>query len=95
VLEAENGREALDLFKKEGSRTSLVILDLIMPGMGGRECLEGLLKIDPNVKILVASGFSADESVRETLQLGAKGFVTKPFRVKDLLRDVHRVLEGR
>ena len=93
VLKAANGREALDLFKKERSQISLVILDLIMPEMGGTECLKELLKIDPQVKVLVASGYSADASVKETIQMGAKGFVTKPFRVNELLRDVRRVLD--
>jgi two-component system, cell cycle sensor histidine kinase and response regulator CckA len=92
VLQAKNGKEALDLFKKEGSQISLVILDLIMPEMGGTECLKELLKIDPQVNVLVASGYSADASVKETIQIGAKGFVSKPFRVKELLRNVHRVL---
>ena len=93
VLKAANGREALDLFKKERSQISLVILDLIMPEMGGTECLKELLKIDPQVNVLVASGYSADASVKETIQMGAKGFVTKPFRVKELLRDVRKVLD--
>ena len=93
VLKAANGREALHLFKKERSRISLVILDLIMPEMGGSECLKQLLKIDPQVNVLVASGFSADASVKETIQMGAKGFVSKPFRVNELLRDVRKVLD--
>jgi len=93
VLQAVNGREALDLFKKERSQISLVILDLIMPEMGGTECLKELLKIDPQVKVLIASGYSGDASVKEIIQMGAKGFVTKPFRVKELLRDVRKVLD--
>jgi two-component system cell cycle sensor histidine kinase/response regulator CckA len=93
VLQAVNGREALDLLQKERSRISLVILDLIMPEMGGTECLKELLKIDPQVKVLVASGYSADASVKETIQMGAKGFVNKPFRVKDLLSEVRKVLD--
>ncbi len=93
VLQATNGREALDLFKKESSQISLVILDLIMPEMGGTECLKKLLKIDPQVKVLVASGYSADASVKKMIQIGAKGFVSKPFRVKDLLRGVRKVLD--
>jgi two-component system, cell cycle sensor histidine kinase and response regulator CckA len=93
VLTATNGREALDLFKKERSQISLVILDLIMPEMGGTECLKELLKIDPQVRILVASGYSADASVKETIQMGAKGFVTKPFRFKELLRQVRKTLD--
>jgi len=93
ILQAGNGKEALDLFKKERSRISLVILDLIMPRMGGAECLKELFKLDADVKVLVASGYSADSSVREIVQMGAKGFVTKPFRVNDLLRDVRNLLD--
>ncbi|MGO9122766.1 MAG: PAS domain S-box protein [Desulfomonilaceae bacterium] len=93
VLQAVNGREGLDLFKKERSRISLVILDLIMPEMGGTECLKELLKIDPRVNVLVASGYSADASVKQTIQMGARSFVTTPFRVKQLLRDVRQVLD--
>ncbi|MEW6531409.1 MAG: PAS domain S-box protein [Thermodesulfobacteriota bacterium] len=94
VLQAANGRDGLDLFKRERSRISLVILDLIMPEMGGMECLKELVTIDPNVKILVASGYSADTSVKETVQMGARGFVTKPFRVKELLREVRSILDN-
>jgi PAS domain S-box-containing protein len=93
VLKASNGREALDLFKKERPQISLVILDLIMPEMGGTECLKKLIKIDPQVKVLVASGYSVDASGKEAIQVGAKGFVTKPFRVNEILRDVRRVLD--
>ena len=93
VIQAANGREALDLFKKERSQISLVILDLIMPEMGGKQCLQKLLKIDPQVKVLIASGFSADASVKESIQRGAEGFVTKPFRIKELLLAVKRILD--
>ena len=70
-----------------------MILDLIMPEISGTECLKELLKIDSNVNVLVASGFSAETSIKETIQIGAKGFVTKPFRVKELLRHVRKVLD--
>jgi DNA-binding NarL/FixJ family response regulator len=95
VLQAVDGKEALDVFKKEGSQISLVILDLIMPEMGGKDCLAELLKINPQVKVLISSGYSADASLRETIEAGARGFVKKPFRVNDLLRDVRRVLDER
>jgi PAS domain S-box-containing protein len=93
VLLAQNGSEAINIFENKHSQISLVILDLIMPEMGGTECLKELLKIDPNVRVLVASGFSADASVRETIQIGAKGFISKPFRVKEILREVRKVLD--
>jgi len=93
VLQAGDGKTALRLFKRERSRISLVILDLIMPKMGGPECLKELLKIDPQVNVLVASGYSAEESVKMMIQFGAKGFVTKPFKMKELLRDVRKMLD--
>ncbi len=95
VLQAENGREALNLFRKEMSRIDLVIVDLIMPEMGGVECLKNLLKIDPQANVIVTSGYSGESSVKDTIQMGAKGFVSKPFGVQEFLRDVRRVLDQR
>ena len=54
VLTAANGKEALDLYNREMGKISLVILDLIMPEMGGKQCLEELLKIDPKARVLIA-----------------------------------------
>ena len=93
VLTATNGKEALDLFEKERTQISLVILDLIMPEMGGKECLKELRKIDPQLKVLIASGLSADPSTKESVEMGARGFVSKPFRFKELLRQVRKALD--
>jgi two-component system cell cycle sensor histidine kinase/response regulator CckA len=93
VLTATNGREALDLFEKKRTQISLVILDLIMPEMGGKECLKELRKIDPQLKVLIASGLSADPPMRESPELAARGFVSKPFRFKEFLRQVRKVLD--
>ncbi len=94
VLTATNGKEALDLFEKEREQISLVILDLIMPEMGGKECLKELRKIDPKLKVLIATGLSADPFTKESVEMGTRGFVSKPFRIKELLRQVRRVLDG-
>jgi CheY-like chemotaxis protein len=93
VLTAEDGQEALNLFKNERSRISLVILDLIMPKMGGKDCLKGLLAIDPKLKVLVASGLSGNASTTDSIEMGAKGFVSKPFRIKELLGQVRKILD--
>ncbi len=93
VLQAANGKEAVDLFKREQSRISLVILDLIMPEMGGKDCLKSILGLDPHVKALIASGYSADTSTKECIGLGAKGFIAKPFRFKELLQQVRNALD--
>jgi two-component system, cell cycle sensor histidine kinase and response regulator CckA len=94
VLTASNAMEAIEIFAREKDRIDLVILDLIMPGMGGKDCLRELLKLDPAAKVLIASGLAADASNRECLDLGARGFLAKPFRIKEMLKKVRMVVDG-
>jgi two-component system cell cycle sensor histidine kinase/response regulator CckA len=94
VLTAANGKEALELYKKERDKISLVILDLIMPEMGGKQCLEELLKIDPKARVLIASGYSAEGEAKGALGKGARGFVGKPYNMKGMLRSVREVLDS-
>ena len=93
VLTAANGKEALNLYRKQGSEISLVILDLIMPEMGGKQCLEELLKIDPQVKVLIASGYSGGGETKKTIETGARGFVGKPYDMRQMLQAVRQVLD--
>jgi two-component system cell cycle sensor histidine kinase/response regulator CckA len=93
VLLAADGESALELYRREQERIDLVILDLIMPGMGGRKCLEELLRLDPDARVIISSGYSPDGRTQEILQAGAKGFVSKPFRVKEMLRVIREVLD--
>ena len=93
MLTAADGEEALEVYGREKERIALVILDLIMPTMGGKDCLKKILKIDPQARILIASGYSADASTNECVGLGAKGFVAKPFRFKELLQQVRKALD--
>jgi CheY-like chemotaxis protein len=93
VLSAANGREALDLYRKEISRIGLVILDIMMPEMGGKECLQNLQEMNPHIKVLIASGYTSGGTVKEATELGAKGFVRKPYEMEGLLRAVRQVLD--
>jgi PAS domain S-box-containing protein len=93
VIVANDGESALQLYEQERGRVDLVILDLIMPGIGGRKCLEKLLKINPKAKIVVASGFSTIEPIKETVEAGAKGFIGKPYEMKGFLKVVREVLD--
>ncbi len=94
VITAANGKEALEIYSREQSNIGLVVIDLIMPQMGGEKCLEELLKINPYVKVIVSSGHSLD--ARECLHLGslARGFVNKPYEVGQLVQAIERVLFG-
>jgi len=94
VLCASNAREALRVYGEAGHEIALVILDLIMPEMGGKQCLEKLLALDPHVRVLMASGQSPRQEVRETIQIGAKDVVSKPFTIRQLLKAVRQALDG-
>jgi|GEM_PF-431505 len=93
VLTAANGQEALEVYRTEGASISLVILDLIMPVMSGRKCLEELLKMNPNAKVLIASGYAANGPAKEAREGGAAGFVGKPFDLKEILLAVRKSLD--
>jgi len=93
VLTAGNGQEALEVYQEQQADISLVILDLIMPEMGGRQCLEELLKIDSDAKVLIASGLSVNGPTREAIKGQTRGFVGKPFDMSQLLQTVRKVLD--
>ncbi len=94
IIEARSGEEAVEIYEKEKDRIDLVILDVGMPGMGGHKCLRRLLEIDPAAGVIIASGYSSDGRVRETLEAGAAGFIGKPYHLVNLLKKVREVLGG-
>jgi two-component system, cell cycle sensor histidine kinase and response regulator CckA len=93
VLTATNGREALQSYKKKGHTIALIVLDLVMPEMDGNQCLRELLKINPRARVLVASGYSAGGLTKGALEGGARGFVSKPFDMGQLLQTVRKILD--
>jgi signal transduction histidine kinase len=84
VLEAVNGSEAVELVASERERISLVILDVIMPVMDGAEAFLRIRQIDPQIPVLVSSGYSREGKVDELLQRGASGFIEKPYDLAKL-----------
>ena len=66
---------------------------MIMPGMGGRQCLDGLFTINTKAKVVISSGYSHIASRKETIKAGARGFIGKPYEVKQLLQIVREVLD--
>ena len=93
VLTATNGEEGLELYRQKRENIDLVILDLVIPGMGGKKCYEEILKINPKSKILIVSGYSANGPGKEAIKAGAKGFVGKPFDVSHLLETIREILD--
>ena len=96
--EASDGEQALALFlkaKEQGNPFQAVILDLTIPGgLGGKEVLQRLIEIDPQVPAIVVSGYSNDPVLANFRDYGFKGRVSKPFRLTDLSEVIHEVMEG-
>ena len=95
VLLAVDGESALDLYRKERENISVIVLDVIMTGMGGKRCLKELLLLNPDAKIIVVSGWTDDEPPDVFIQAGAKEFMSKPYDVKNLARVIRKVLDKR
>jgi len=93
VLAATSGEEALSVIREDKKGIALVILDLMMPGMGGLKCLAELLKLVPQMKVIVASGYSAHVRTREVMEQGAAAFIKKPYRYEELNKIIRKVLE--
>jgi len=93
VLTASDGETALEFYRKEQGHIDLVILDMIMPGMSGRQCLEGLLKINPKAKVVISSGYSHIGPRKETVKAGARRFIGKPYEMKQMLQVVREALD--
>ena len=93
VISANSGPEAVEVFRREGDRIDLVVLDMIMPGMSGGETYDRLKEINPQVKVLLASGYSLNGQAKAILDRGCKGFLQKPFNMADLSKKVRKILE--
>jgi two-component system, cell cycle sensor histidine kinase and response regulator CckA len=95
VLTASSGREAIEILKRENEGVSLVLLDLSMPGMDGQHTLPELLKIQPDLDVLISSGYTEAESMRFFAGMRVRGFVQKPYTPKSLARQVRGALGSR
>jgi CheY-like chemotaxis protein len=93
ALAVKSGREALDVLSKEGDTIDLVILDMVMPEMGGGETFDKMKEIDPDIKVLLSSGYSIDGEANEILQRGCSGFIQKPFSLTDLSQRLREILD--
>jgi PAS domain S-box-containing protein len=93
VLIAGSGKEAIELYEKNRDQIDLVILDMIMPVMGGGETYDKLKETNPDIKVLLSSGYSINGEASEILDRGCSGFIQKPFNVKELSRRIREILD--
>jgi PAS domain S-box-containing protein len=93
VITAIHGKDALELYEKHREEIRLVILDLLMPGMSGEECLRALLRMDPNSRVLMVSGYHEEGMAEDLKAAGAKGFIWKPFDMPRMLEKIRRIID--
>ena len=89
VLAASNGHKAIKILKE--NEVAFVILDMLMPGMNGYEIYHQLKKIQPEVKILLASGYTGDHSEKRVESIGFDGYLQKPFNLKQLSEKIENI----
>ena len=93
VLIATGGQEALELFEQNQDKINMVLLDMVMPRMGGGKTYDKLKEINPNVKVLLSSGYSIDGQATEILKRGCDGFIQKPFNLGRISQSIRKILD--
>ena len=93
ILIAKDGKEAIEIYEKNHDTIDAVILDMIMPGISGGETFDRLKKINPEIRVLLSSGYGLDDKVQAIMDRGCKGFIQKPFKIVDLSQKLRVILE--
>lgn len=93
VIAVADGQEAVEYYETSGELIDLVLLDMIMPRMNGRECFEALRKLNPEVRTVLSTGYSREGAAQDILEQGVGGFVQKPYRMDQLSRVIADVLK--
>ncbi len=92
---AENGAQAVEIYREYTNKIDLIILDLIMPGIQGGEVYDNIKKINPDAKVLLSSGYSIDGEAKKILERGCNGFLQKPFDIHTLSQKVGKIMRRR
>ena len=93
VLLARSGQEAIKIYEENKEKIDMVILDMIMPDMSGGDTYDRLKESNPDIKVLLSSGYSIDGQATEILNRGCNGFIQKPFNIKQLSRKLREILD--
>lgn len=94
VVLAENGRDALDIYKERSGLFDAVMLDMIMPVMNGKDCFQEIMYYDPEACIIMSSGFTREGDLDGLKNIGLSGFIRKPYRSNELSQILHRALNN-
>ena len=94
VITAEDGEKALEIYRDRQDEIDLIILDLIMPGMGGGETYDRMKEMNPQVRVLLSTGYSIDGQAGKIMERGCNGFIQKPFRKLALSEKIRSILSS-
>jgi CheY-like chemotaxis protein len=92
VMAVRSGKEALEIYRENMTRLALVTLDMIMPEMSGKDTYAQLKQINPAVKVLLISGYSSNQQVKEIMGLGCSAFLQKPYDIFRLSQKINEVI---
>ena len=95
VLDVNSGEKAVKIYQKEKNNIDIVILDMIMPEMSGGKTFDRLKEINPDIKVILSSGYSLSGQAQEILDRGCSGFIQKPFNLNGLSRKIKEIMEKR
>jgi len=88
VLTARSGREALRIYENNKANIGVVVLDMIMPGMSGRDIFNALMEMEPGLRVLVSTGYSVEGEVSDLIRRGCKGYIQKPYSIRELAKKI-------
>ncbi len=94
VTVCKDGIDAIEYYEKNYNEVDLIILDLIMPLLGGKQTFNELKKINPSLKVILSSGYSIDGEVQELMDNGVQGFIQKPYIKSDISNIVYEVIHS-
>jgi DNA-binding response OmpR family regulator len=92
VVIARSGKEAIDVFKENQNGIDMVILDMILPDMSGRDIYDRLKIVNPDLNVLFVSGYDLDAQMEDIMECGGDGFIQKPFNMDTLLEKTREIL---
>jgi len=95
VLSVKSGKEAIELYRENKDKIDMVLLDMVMPDMGGGEAYDRMKEINPKVKVVLSSDYSIDGQAEEILERGCDAFIQKPFNLEQISQKIREILDKR
>ena len=92
VIPADSGRKAIETFKERKDSIDIIVLDMVMPDLGGAEVVDAIKDIDPNTKIILSSGYGRDHNTADIMQ-NCHAFIQKPFSMQELSASLESIME--